>query len=84
MLTETDIDIRRSKANWSGVGNCVIATLKVQGLTHKLIKTASCFSRVFSYPGTGAAMQCSAHVLVPAKEGSALPVSGRYTSYLMG
>lgn len=29
MLPETDIDIHRSKANWSGVGNYVIATLKL-------------------------------------------------------
>lgn len=72
MLTKNDIDIHRTKANFSGVGNYVIATLKLQGLTHKLISPSSCFNWVSSYPGTGAAMQCSAHVLVPAKEASAL------------
>lgn len=44
MLTETDIGIHRCKANWSGVGNYVIATLKLQGLTHKQINPSSYFN----------------------------------------
>lgn len=79
MLTGTDIDIHRIKANWSGVGNCVITPVKLQGLTHKLMKISSCFDLVSSYPGTGAATQCSAHVLVPAKEASALWLKKKFS-----
>lgn len=43
MLTGTDIDVHRIKANWSGVRNCVIAPVKLQSLTHKLIKSLKLF-----------------------------------------
>ena len=76
MLAGTDTDIHRSKAKWSGVRNYVIATLKLLGLTHKMVRASSCFNWVSSYPGTGAATQCS------ASKGSFSPLAEKL--FLMG